>query len=165
MAKQSSFDIVSKIDLAEVKNAVNQASKEIAQRYDLKNSGSEITLLEKESQIVLEVPDDFTRQQVDEVLRQKLARREVPMKALSYGDPQPAAGSRLRQTIDLQQGIPTEKAREIVKSIKNTKLRVQAAIQEDMVRVTGKDRDTLQEVIAHLKAEDFGIDMQYTNYR
>ena len=166
MAKQqNSFDIVSRVDLAEVKNAVNQAVKEVAQRYDLKNSNSEIELNEGEHKIVLASRDEYSLKAVDQVLGQRLVRRGVSLKALSYDAVKPAAKDSVRQTISLQQGIPIEQAREIVKLIKKTKLKVQAAIQDDMVRVSGKDRDTLQEIIAMLKEEDFGIDMQFTNYR
>ena len=166
MAKQNSFDIVSKVDLAEVKNAVNQARKEINQRFDLKNTDSTVELVESEHKIVLTSREEFTRKSVDQVLREKLGRRGVSLRALSYGTVEPAAKDTVRQTITLQQGISTEKAKEIVKLIKKAKLKkVQAAIQEDFVRVSGKDRDSLQEVIALLKEEDFGIDMQFTNYR
>lgn len=166
MAKQNSFDIVSKVDMAEVKNAVNQARKEIFQRFDLKNTDSEIELVENDHKIVLSSRDEFTKKSVDLVLREKLGRRKVSLKALSYGNVEPAAKDTVRQTITLQQGISTEKAREIVKLIKQAKLKkVQAAIQEDFVRVSGKDRDSLQEVIAMLKDKDLGIDMQFTNYR
>ncbi len=165
MAKQNSFDIVSEVDMAEVKNAVNQASKEISQRYDLKSSGSKIDLQEKDHKIVLETPEEFTLKQVLDVLQQKLIRRGISLKALTYGTVEPAAGATVRQSIELQQGISTDEAKAIVKSIKGTKLKVQAAIQGDVVRVTGKDRDVLQEVIAHIKAEPFEIDMQFTNYR
>lgn len=165
MAKQNSFDIVSEVDMAEVKNAVNQASKEISQRYDLKSSGSTIELQEKDHRMIIEAPEEFTLKQVLDVLQQKLIRRGVSLKALTYGTVEPAAGATVRQSIDLQQGISTDEAKAIVKSIKGTKLKVQAAIQGDVVRVTGKDRDVLQEVIAHLKAEPFEMDMQYTNYR
>ncbi|HVS13811.1 MAG TPA: YajQ family cyclic di-GMP-binding protein, partial [Thermoanaerobaculia bacterium] len=148
MATQS-FDIVSEVSLPEVKNAVHQASKEVGQRYDLKGSGSTIELDEKASEIVLTSRDAFTLQAVLGVLQQKLVRREVPMKALGYGKVEPVGGDRARQTVTLQQGIPIDKAREIVKAIKEQKLKkVQAAIQEDVVRVSGPDRDTLQEVIA-----------------
>lgn len=165
MAKQNSFDIVSKVDLAEVKNAVNQAAKELAQRYDLKNTRSSIELQEKEQKIVLASQDEFTCKVVDDILQQKLHRRGVSLKALEHGTYEPASGDTVRQTVTLQQGISKEKAKEIVKEIKTSKLKVQAAIQEDFVRVSGKDRDVLQEVISMLKAKDFGIDMQYTNYR
>jgi uncharacterized protein YajQ (UPF0234 family) len=165
MAQQNSFDVVSRVDMAEVKNAVNQATKEITQRYDFKGTDSSITLDEKEHKLVLATASEFTLRSLTDVLQQKLIKRSVSLKALSYGKIEPAAKDSVRQTVQLQQGIPIEKAREIVKFIKDTKLRVQAAINGDFVRVSGKDRDTLQEVIAKLKAKDFGIDMQYTNYR
>jgi len=165
MAKQNSFDIASHVDLAEVKNAVQQALKEILQRYDLKGSDSEVVLDDKESTLTLTSADEFRLEAVKGIVQSKLVRRDVSLKAVSYGEVEPAAKGRVRQTLTFQQGIPIEKAREIVKLIKQSKLKVQAAIQEDSVRVTGKDRDTLQEVIALLKNEDLGIDMQFTNYR
>jgi len=165
MAKQNTFDIVSQVDLAEVKNAVNQALKEVQQRYDLKNSASEIELVEKDHKLNLASRDAFTLKAVDEIMRQRLAKRNVSLKALTYGTVEPAAGDTVRQSVELQNGIPTDKAREIVKLIKSQKLKVQAAIQEDLVRVSGKDRDSLQQVITMLKAADLGIDMQFTNYR
>jgi|SRR5437868_919807 uncharacterized protein YajQ (UPF0234 family) len=160
---ENTFDIVSKIDLQEVSNAVQQALKEIHTRYDLKGSNSNITV-EKDA-IVLASQDDYKLKAVNDVLQQKLVRRGVPLKGLSYGAIETAAGSTVRQRISMQQGIPIEKAREIVKTIKNSKSKVQASIQGDLVRVSGKDRDTLQSVIALLKQSDFGIDMQFTNYR
>ena len=161
----NTFDIVSKIDLAEVNNAVQQALKEVHQRYDLKNSKSDIQLNEKDHKIVLLSQDDFKLKAVIEILEQKLVKRKVPLKGLSYGSVTPAAGSTVRQEISLQQGIPIEKAREIVRTIKDSKKKVQASIQGDFVRVAGKDRDTLQDVIQLLRQTDFGIDMQFTNYR
>ena len=160
---ENTFDIVSKIDLQEVSNAVQQALKEIHTRYDLKGSNSNITV-EKDA-IVLASQDDYKLKAVTDVLQQKLVRRGVPLKGLSYGAIETAAGSTVRQRISMQQGIPIEKAREIVKTIKNSKSKVQASIQGDLVRVSGKDRDTLQSVIALLKQSDFGLDMQFTNYR
>jgi uncharacterized protein YajQ (UPF0234 family) len=165
MAKQNSFDIVSEVDLAEVKNAVNQAMKEVRQRFDLKGSNSMIELNEREPTLVVSSADEFRLKAVNDILQQKLVRRGVSLKALSYGSVDPAAHGSVRQTAELQQGIPVEKAREIVKAIKSTKLKVQAAINNDFVRVSGKDRDSLQEIIAALKERDFGIDMQFTNYR
>ncbi len=159
-----SFDIVSKVDLQEVSNAIQQALKEIHTRYDLKDSKSDIQMDEKEA-LVLTSSDDFKLKAVNDVLQSKLVKRGVPLKAFTYGTVEPAAGSTVRQRITMQQGIPIEKAREIVKVIKNSKKKVQAAIQGDLVRVSGKDRDTLQEIIATLKQSDFGIDMQFTNYR
>ena len=161
----NTFDVVSKIDLAEVNNAIQQALKEIQTRYDLKNSKSEVQLNEKEHKIMLASADEFKLKAVTDVLEQKLVKRKVPLKGLTFGAVMPAAGSSVRQEISLQQGIPIEKARDIVKLIKDSKKKVQASIQGDLVRVSGKDRDTLQEVIALLRGQDFGIDMQFTNYR
>jgi len=161
----NTFDIVSKIELAEVSNAVQQAMKEVTQRYDLKDSHSTIELKEKENKLELHSKDEFKLKAVVEILQGKLVKRNVPLKGLGYGTVHPAAGSTVRQEITLQQGIPTEKAREIVKRIKDSKLKVQASIQGDFVRVAGKDRDTLQTVIKLLRESDFGIDMQFTNYR
>ncbi|HEV2687793.1 MAG TPA: YajQ family cyclic di-GMP-binding protein [Bryobacteraceae bacterium] len=161
----NTFDIVSKIDLAEVNNAIQQAMKEILQRYDLKNSKSNIELNEKDHKIVLSSQDEFKIKAVADVLEQKLVKRKVPLKGLNFGPLIPAAGSSVRQEISLQQGIPIEKAREIVKIIKDSKKKVQASIQGDLVRVSGRDRDALQEIIALMRAQDLGIDMQFTNYR
>ena len=161
---ESSFDIVSKVDLQEVSNALQQALKEIHTRYDLKDSKSDIHLEGKEV-LVLSSADDYKLKSVNDVLQTKLVKRGVSLKALTYGAIEPAAGSTVRQKVSLQQGIPIEKAREIVKRVKNSKLKVQASIQGDFVRVTGKDRDTLQQVIGMIKQSDFGIDMQFTNYR
>jgi uncharacterized protein YajQ (UPF0234 family) len=163
MAVQNSFDVVSKIDMQEVSNAIQQALKEIHQRFDFKGSKSSIEM--KEEKIILISDDEFKLKAVVDVLEQKLVKRAVPLKGLSYGKVEPAAQSTVRQEITLQQGISTEKAREIVKSIKETKLKVQASINGEYVRVSGKDRDTLQAVIAHLRSQDFGIHMQFTNYR
>src|SRR6516162_5372252 len=160
----NSFDIVSKVDLQEVSNAIQQALKEVHTRYDLKDSKSDIQMDEKEA-LVLTSSDDYKLKAVNDVLQSKLVKRGVPLKALTYGTIEPAAGSTVRQRVSMQQGIPIEKAREIVKVIKNSKKKVQAAIQGDLVRVSGKDRDALQEVIAMLRQQDFGIDMQFTNYR
>jgi uncharacterized protein YajQ (UPF0234 family) len=161
----NSFDIVSKIEIPEVSNAVQQAVKEIQQRYDLKDSHSSIELKEKENKLNLASKDEFSLRAVTEILQQKLVKRKVPLKGLVYGTITPASGSAVRQEITLQQGIPIEKARDIVKAIKDSKKKVQAAIQGDLVRVSAKDRDSLQEVMAVLRAADFGIDMQFTNYR
>lgn len=162
---ENTFDIVSKIDLAEVNNAIQQALKEITTRFDLKDSKSQIQLNEKDHKILLASVDEFKLKAVNDVLEQKLIKRKVPLKGLSYGPITPAAGSTVRQEISLQQGIPIEKAREIVKTIKDSKKKVQASIQGDLVRVSGRDRDVLQEVIGLLRGQDFGIDMQFTNYR
>lgn len=165
MAKQNSFDVVSKVEMDEVRNAVNQALKEVFQRFDLKGSNSTIELDDKEAKLTLGSADEFHLKAVIDILQSKLVKRGVSLKALDYGPIEPAAKGSVRQSISLQQGIPTEKAREIVKVVKKSKLKVQAAIQADSVRISGKDRDTLQEVIALLKQEDFGIDMQFENYR
>jgi cyclic-di-GMP-binding protein len=161
----NSFDIVSKIDLAEVSNAIQQASKEIQTRFDLKDSKSRIELNEKDNKLVLASSDEYKLKAVTEILQSKLVKRNVPLKGLSYGTIQPASGSSVRQEVSLQQGITKEKASEIVKAIKDSKKKAQASIQGDLVRVSAKDRDVLQEVIALLRGKDFGIDMQFTNYR
>jgi cyclic-di-GMP-binding protein len=165
MAQQNTFDVVSKVDLAEMKNAVNQAMKEISQRFDFKGTNSSIELDEKENKLTLATASEFTLKQLNDVLQQKVVKRNISLKALSYGKIEPAAKDSVRQIVTLQQGIPGEKAKDIVKYIKDSKLRVQASINGDFVRVAGKDRDILQEVIALLKEKDFGIDMQFTNYR
>ena len=162
---ENTFDIVSKIDLAEVNNAIQQALKEIQTRFDLKDSKSTIELNEKDHKVTLASQDDYKLKAVKDILESKLIKRKVPLKGLSYGAIVPAAGQSVRQEISLQQGISTEKAREIVKVIKDSKKKVQASIQGDLVRVSGKDRDVLQEIIAVLREHDFGIDMQFTNYR
>jgi uncharacterized protein YajQ (UPF0234 family) len=164
MAAENSFDIVSKVDLQEVSNAIQNALKEIHTRFDLKDSKSDIQLEGKEA-LVLSSSDEYKLKAVTDILQSKLIKRGVPIKALSYGTVEPAAGSSVRQKITMQQGIPIEKAREIVKLIKDSKKKVQASIQGDTVRVSGKDRDALQEIIALLRGHDFGIDMQFTNYR
>ena len=161
----NTFDIVSKIEMPEVNNAIQQAVKEIQQRYDLKNSHSEIELKEKDNKILLASADEFKLKAVVEILEQKLVKRKVPLKGLTFGAVTPATGSSVRQEITLQAGIPIEKAREIVRVIKDSKKKVQASIQGDLVRVSGKDRDALQEVMALLRETDFGVDMQFTNYR
>ncbi len=164
MAGENSFDIVSKVDLQEVSNAIQQALKEIHTRFDLKDSKSDIQMEGKDA-IVVNSADEYKLKSVLDVLQQKLVRRHVSLKALTYSAIEAAASSTVRQKISLQQGIPTEKAKEIVKLIKDSKKKVQASIQGDTVRISGKDRDTLQEIIALLKSRDFGIDMQFTNYR
>jgi uncharacterized protein YajQ (UPF0234 family) len=163
MAQQNSFDIVSQVDRAEIKNALDQTMKEVRQRFDFKGSRAEVRLEEEE--LILTAEDETRLRNMNDILQQKLVRRGVPLKAFSYGRVEPAAGGTVRQHAAVQQGIPTDKAKEIVKFIKDSKLKVQASIQGDTVRITGRDRDTLQDVIALLKAKDFGINMQYTNYR
>jgi uncharacterized protein YajQ (UPF0234 family) len=161
----NSFDIASKIDLNEVSNAIQQTMKEVLTRYDLKTSGSRIELNQKDKKILLSSQDEFKLRAVTEILELRLVKRGVPLKGLSFGEVLPAAGSTVRQEVAIQQGIPIEKAREIVKKIKESKIKVQASIQGDLVRVSGKSRDLLQEVIQLLKQQDFGIDVQFTNYR
>jgi len=160
---ENTFDIVSKINLEEVSNAIQQALKEVHTRFDLKDSKSNITL-EKDA-VVLQSIDDYKLKAVNEILQQKLVKRGVSLKGLTYSAVESALGGTARQKITMQQGIPIEKAKEIVKLIKDSKKKVQASIQGDLVRVSGKDRDSLQEVIALLRSKDFGIDMQFTNYR
>jgi cyclic-di-GMP-binding protein len=160
---ENTFDIVSKIDQQEVSNAIQQALKEIHTRFDLKNSNSNITL-DKDG-ITLQSTDEYKLKAVNDVFQQKLVKRGVPLKGLTYKPLESALGGTVKQPITMQQGIPIEKAREIVKVIKNSKKKVQASIQGDLVRVSGKDRDELQQIIAMLKSQDFGIDMQFTNYR
>jgi len=160
---ENTFDIVSKIDQQEVSNAIQQALKEIHTRFDLKNSNSNITL-DKDG-ITLQSTDEYKLKAVNDVFQQKLVKRGVPLKGLTYKPLESALGGTVKQQITMQQGIPIEKAREIVKMIKNSKKKVQASIQGDLVRVSGKDRDELQQIIAMLKSQDFGIDMQFTNYR
>ena len=163
MAKENSFDIVSKTDYAEVTNALNQTSKEISQRFDFKGSKASVELVGKD--LVLAAEDETKLRNMNDILQSKLVKRGISLKALDYQKIEPAAGGTVRQTVKIQQGIPGDKAKEIVKMIKDSKMKVQASIQGETVRISGKDRDTLQEVIAALKAKDFGIDMQFDNYR
>jgi uncharacterized protein YajQ (UPF0234 family) len=165
MAAMNSFDIVSKIDMQEVKNAVDQAMKEIHQRFDFKGSKSDITVDEKENQIVLLSDDPYKLQSVADILQTRMVKRGVSLKALSFGKVEEALGGAVRQKIQLQQGIPAEKAKEIGKAIRDAKLKVQTQIQGDQIRIMGKSRDELQAVIAFLKEKDFGVAMQFTNYR
>jgi uncharacterized protein YajQ (UPF0234 family) len=160
---ESSFDIVSSVDLQEVKNALAQATKEIHTRFDLKNSGSAVELQGEE--ILLTSSDEFKLKAVRDVLEERLVKRNVPLKALTYGTVEQALGGTVRQRVSLQKGIPTEKAREIVKLVKGTKLKVQAQVQGDQLRVSGKSKDDLQSVMRVLKGTDLGIDMQFTNRR
>jgi len=163
MAAENSFDIVCKVDMQEVTNALDQTRREVDTRYDLKGTKHDITL--EKTDITIVTADDMKLKAVTDILQSKMHRRGVPLKALSYGKVEEAGGGRLRQKISLQQGIPIEKAREIVRLIKDSKVRVQAAIQEDQVRVSGKNRDDLQKIIALVKEKDLGIALQFTNYR
>jgi uncharacterized protein YajQ (UPF0234 family) len=164
MASDNSFDVVSKIDLQEVKNALDQASKEIHTRFDLKDSKSKVEL-EGDDTLQLASASEYTLKAVTEILRQKLVKRGVSLKNLEYETIEPAANSSVRQKIKLKQGINSDAARKIVALIKESKLKVQASIQGDTVRVVSKDRDVLQQIIAKLRAGDFGVDLQFTNYR
>ena len=163
MAQQNSFDIVSQVDPAEITNALNQTIKEVRQRFDFKGSTANVAF--EKTELVLTAEDETKLRNMNDILQQKLVRRGVPLKALDYGNIEPAAGGTVRQRAQIQQGIPQEKAKEVVRFIKDTKVKVQAAIQGDVVRVSGRDRDILQEIIAKLKEKDFGIHMQFTNYR
>ena len=163
MAKENSFDIVSKTDYAEVANALNQTSKEISQRFDFKGSKAAVELADKD--LILSAEDETRLRNMNDILQSKFVKRGISLKALDYQKIEPAAGGTVRQTVKIQQGIPIEKAKEVVRFIKDAKFKVQASIQGETVRVSGKDRDTLQDVMAKLKAKDFGIDMKFDNYR
>ena len=164
MAQDNSFDIVSKVDIQEVRNAIDQALKEIRQRFDLKDSHSEVTL-EGNDAIQLASDGEYHLEAVKEILGQKLVRLGVSLKNLTYGKLEPAAGKSVRQKISLQQGIPIEKAKEIVRLVKDSKKKAQASIQGDIVRISSKDRDVLQAIIALLRGKEMGLDLQFTNYR
>jgi len=164
MAQENSFDIASKVDIQEVRNAIDQALKEIHQRFDLKDSHSEITLEGNEA-IQMASAGEYKLEAVKEILGQKLVKRGVSLKNLTYEKVEQASGQSVRQKIKLQQGIPTEKAKEIVRLVKDSKKKAQATIQGDTVRITSKDRDELQAIIALLRAKDLGIELQFTNYR
>ena len=163
MASECSFDITSKVNLQEVDNAVHQTTREISQRFDFKDS--KVSVTREGSVLLLAAEDEFKLKQVLDILETKLVKRQVPLKALTRGQVQSAGGGTVRQEIALQEGIPTEKAREIVKLIKGTKYKVQAQIQENQVRVFGRDRDDLQAVIRLLREQDLGIHTEFTNYR
>ena len=163
MAQQNSFDIVSQVDRAEIANAINQTIKEVRQRFDFKGSHAAV-VLEKDD-LVLTAEDETKLRNMNDILQQKLVRRGVPLKAFNYGKVETAAGGTVRQHAQIQQGIPQDKAKEVVKFIKDTKAKVQASIQADTIRVSGRDRDELQDIIAKLKGKDFGIHMQFSNYR
>jgi cyclic-di-GMP-binding protein len=164
MAQDNSFDIVSKVDMQEVRNAIDQAMKEIRQRFDLKDSHSEINL-ESDDAIQMASANEYKLEAVKEILGQKMVKRGVSLKNLTYGKVEPAAGQSVQQKITLQQGIPTEKAKEIVRIVKDSKKKVQASIQGDTVRISGKDRDDLQAIIATLRGRDLGVELTFTNYR
>ena len=165
MAQDHTFDVVSKVDLQEVKNALAQAIKEVRQRFDFKGSKADVTLDEKEKTLEITAEDDMKLRNFGDIIKAKMVKRGLPLKAFEFHDAEKAAGTSLRQKVTLQQGIPIEKAKEIVKLIKNTKAKVQAAIQADQVRVSSKNIDDLQAVMQLLKTSDLGIDMQFDNYR
>lgn len=165
MAAESSFDVVCEVDLQEIKNAIQHAMKEIQTRFDLKGSKTEIALADDGTALELTSSEEFKLKSALDVLESKLVKRGIPLKALTYGKVDSALGGTVRQRIELQSGIPTEKAREIVKLIKATKLKVQASIQGQQVRVSGKKKDDLQSIMGMLKEQDLGIAMQFTNYR
>jgi uncharacterized protein YajQ (UPF0234 family) len=165
MAQENSFDIVSKVEIQEVRNAIDQALKEIRQRFDLKDSHSEITLTEGDKEIQLASAGEYKLEAVKEILGQKLVKRGVSLKNLTYEKLEQAAGQSVRQKISLQQGIPIEKAKEIVRLVKDSKKKVQASIQGDTVRISSKDRDELQSIIALLRGKEMGVELQFTNYR
>jgi len=163
MAAENSFDIVCKVDMQEVTNALDQTRREVETRYDLKASKNELAL--EKQDIVLTSADDMKLKAVVDILQSKLHKRGVPLKALTYGEVQDAAGGAKRQKITLQQGIPIDKAKEIVRLIKDSKVKVQASINEDKVRVSGKNRDDLQKIIAMVREKDLGIAVSFDNYR
>jgi cyclic-di-GMP-binding protein len=167
VVRESSFDVVSTVDLQEVRNAVDQARREISQRFDFKNTGSEVDLEEEAGNPVIVVRAN-TEQKVKDcvkVLQEKLVRRKVALKALDAGDIQSAAGGTARQVLKINQGISTEKAREITKLVKSMKIKVQVAVQGEQVRISSRSKDALQEVMRTLREQDFGIPLQFTNYR
>ncbi|TLY33924.1 MAG: YajQ family cyclic di-GMP-binding protein [Nitrospirae bacterium] len=165
MADANSFDVASKVDLQEVKNAIDQTLKEIQQRFDFKGTKTDLTLKDKEGELVLISDDDYKLKSVVDILKAKLIKRSVSVKAFAFGTPEPSLGGAVRQTAKIQNGLSPEKAKEIAKGIKDGKFKVQAQIQGDQVRVQSKSRDELQAVIAFLKGKDFGVDLQYLNYR
>lgn len=163
MAKAESFDIASRVNMQEVDNAINQTNKEIKQRYDFKKSVSAVSLEEDNLKIISD--DDFKLKYVLDILETKLVKRNVPLKNLEYGKIEEASGGTVRQLLKLKQGIETETARKIVKDIKGLKIKAQAQIIDDKVRVSGKNRDDLQKIITFLKEQDYKLDLQFTNYR
>jgi len=165
MADLSSFDVVSRVDMQEVKNALDQTMKEIRQRFDFKDSKTDLTLKEKEKELVVVSDDEYKLKAVLEILKAKCVKRGVSLRALTYGSLEEALGGTVRQVITIQSGLADEKAKAIVKEIREAKFKAQAQIQGDQVRVQSKSKDELQAVIALLKQKDFGIDLQFLNYR
>lgn len=165
MADQFSFDVVSEVNMQELKNALDQATKEVKQRFDFKDSKTEITLKEKEKELVVVSDDEYKLNAVLEIIKAKCVKRGVSLKAFDYGAVEPALAGTVRQTAKIQSGLASEKAKEISKAIKDSKLKVQAQIQGEQVRVLSKSKDELQSAIALLKGKHFGVDLQYTNFR
>lgn len=165
MAKESSFDVVSTVDMQEVDNAYQQAKKELTQRYDLKGSGAELSLDKQKKTITVAAPADFVARQVIDIMGSKLIKRGIDLAAVKWGDPQAATGQSVRQTATIVEGIDKETAGKINKDIKAQKLKVKVTIEGDKLRVSSASRDTLQEVIAFLKGQDYGQPLQYVNYR
>ena len=165
MAKESSFDVVSTVDMQEIDNAYQQAKKELTQRYDLKGSGAELSLDKQKKTITVAAPADFVARQVIDIIGSKLIKRGIDLAAVKWGDPQAATGQSVRQVATIVEGIDKETAGKINKDIKGTKLKVKVAIEGDKLRVSSASRDTLQEVIAFLKGQDYGQPLQYVNYR
>ena len=165
MAEQFSFDVVSEVDMQEMKNVVDQATKEVKQRFDFKDSKTEITLKEKEKELVLVSDDEYKLNAVNDIIKTKCVKRGVSLKAFTYGTLESALGGTVRQVAKIQNGIAADKAKEVTKAIKESKLKVQAQIQGEQVRVLSKSKDDLQAAMAFLKSKDFEIDLQFTNYR
>lgn len=165
MAKDSSFDVVSTVDMQELDNAFQQAKRELSQRYDLKDSGAEISLDKGSRKITVSAPSDFVAKQVIDVMASKLIRRGIDLDSVKWGDPVPAAGQSVRQTADIIEGIDKETASAINKDIKAQKLKVKVTIEGDKLRVSSASKDALQDVIAFLKGQDYGQPLQYVNYR
>ena len=165
MADQFSFDVVSEVNMQELKNALDQATKEIKQRFDFKDSKTEITLKEKEKELVVLSDDEYKLKAVQDVIKAKCVKRGVSLKAFAHGGVEPALSGTVRQVAKIQSGLASEKAKVITKSIKDSKLKVQAQIQGEQVRILSKSKDELQSAIAFLKGQDFGVDLQFANYR
>ncbi len=163
MAKDPSFDVVSKVDMQEIDNAVNQTKKEISQRFDFKGSKSEVTVDNDDVKILAD--DDFRLKSIIDILQTRLHKRGISIKNLDYGKVEDASGGMVKQVIKIKQGIDSELAKKIIKDIKGTKLKVQMQIMDDQIRITGKNRDDLQGVIGFIKEQDYDIDLQFTNYR
>jgi len=165
VADQFSFDVISEVNMQELKNALDQAAKEVKQRFDFKDSKTEIMLKEKEKELVVVSDDDYKLNAVWEIIKTKCVKRGVSLKAFEYGAVEPALSGTVRQTAKIQSGLASEKAKEITKAVKESKLKVQAQIQGEQVRVLSKSKDELQSTMALLKGKDFGVDLQFTNYR